>query len=56
MPFYIGAVSGQRRELRGLSAGGDGAGLPTAVLCFRAAFFERPSYESLDSDHCRLCQ
>jgi hypothetical protein len=40
MPFHIGAGSGQgRRGGWGLSTGGDGVGLHTGVLCFRAAFF-----------------
>jgi hypothetical protein len=39
MPFHIGADSGQGRSSGGLSVGGDAVGLPTGVLCFRAAFF-----------------
>ena len=39
MPFHIGADSGQGRSSGGLSVGGDAMGLPTGVLCFRAAFF-----------------
>ena len=39
MPFHIGAESGQGRSSGGLSVGGDAVGLPTGVLCFRAAFF-----------------
>jgi hypothetical protein len=32
MPFHIGAVSGQGRSRGGLSAGGDGVGLPTLQM------------------------
>ena len=39
MLFHIGADSGQGRSSGGLSVGGDAVGLPTGVLCFRAAFF-----------------
>ena len=39
MPFHIGADSGEGRSSGGLSVGGDAAGLPTGVLCSRAAFF-----------------
>ena len=39
MPFHIGADSGQGRSSGGLSVGGGAVGLPTGVLCFRAAFF-----------------
>jgi hypothetical protein len=39
MPFHIGADSGQGRSSGGLSVGGDAVGVPTGVLCFRAAFF-----------------
>jgi hypothetical protein len=39
MPFHIGAVSGKARSRGGLSTGGDGVGLPTGILCFKAAFF-----------------
>jgi hypothetical protein len=37
MPFHIGAVSGKGRSRGGLFISGDG--VPTGILCFRAALF-----------------
>ena len=52
MPFHIGADSGQGRSSGGLSVGGDAMGLPTGVLCFRAAFSSGANATKTDSGGC----